>query len=206
MSHREPAVDRVWREAGVESGRVSAVTRSVARLMTLAVVMLFAGCGGGSSTKSAQTVSGSGTSRAVSAKEGEFRTIIPAAYTKAESSVQYWARGPEEDGFVTSVLVARERARKDDINSFARRTVRLMRRAARRVSRLEALSVDGVPAFAVDYIVTGGGTAQGKVLHVRQVMVKHGAWIFLIRDFALLKQYPASLEAQDEVIRNWHWQ
>jgi hypothetical protein len=178
--------------------------------MALAVVMLFAGCGGGSSTKStksAQTVSGSGTSREVSAKEGEFRSIIPAAYENAsETGGQYWARGPEENGFRTSVIVVREHARKDDINSFARRTVRVMRRVAHRVSPLEALSVDGVPALAVDYTATSGGAAQGKEMHVRQVMVKHGAWIFLIRDFALPKQYPASLEALDEVIHNWHWQ
>jgi hypothetical protein len=81
-----------------------------------------------------------------------------------------------------------------------------MRRAARRVSHLEALSADGVPAFAANYIETGGGTAEGEEMHVRQVMVKHGNWIFLIRDLALRGQYPASLEALDEVIRNWHWQ
>jgi hypothetical protein len=174
--------------------------------MTLAMIMLFAGCGSGSSTKSAQTLSVGGTSREVSGKEGEFRTIIPAAYAQSESSVQYWARGPEEDGFVTSLLVAREAVRKGDINAFARRTVRVMRRAARRVSPLQALSVDGVPAFAVDYIETGGGTAQAKEMHVRQVMVKHDNWVSLIRDFALPGQYAASLEALDEVIRNWHWQ
>jgi hypothetical protein len=175
--------------------------------MALAVVMLFAGCGGGSSTKSAQTVSGGGTSGEVSAKEGEFHTVVPTAYENAsESGSQLWVRGPGEGGFQTSVIVVREHARKDDINSFARRTVRLMSRAARRISPLETLTVDGVPALAVSYTETGGGATEGKEIHVRQVMVKHGAWIFLIRDLALPKQYPASLEAQDEVIHNWHWQ
>jgi hypothetical protein len=176
--------------------------------MTLAMVMLFAGCGGGSSNKSAQTlsVSGSGTSREVSAKEGEFRTIIPQAYANTESAGQYWARGPEENGFVTSLLVVRERAGKGGINAYARRTVRAAHRTARRVSHLQALSVDGVRGFAVDYFVAGVGTTLGKEQHVRQVMVQHGPWVFLIRDFALTKQYAASLEALDEVIRNWHWQ
>jgi hypothetical protein len=170
--------------------------------MTLAIVVLVAGCGGGSSKKSAGTlsVSGSGTSREVSAKEGEFRTVVPLAFENASGyPVQYWARGPEEDGVRTSLIVVRERASKGDINTFARHVLRVIRRTA--VAHLQALRVDGVPAFAVDYIATEKPNE-----HVRQVMVKHGNWVFLIRDFALPKHYAASLEAQDEVIRNWHWQ
>jgi hypothetical protein len=169
--------------------------------MTVAMLLLFAGCGGGSSSKSAKTVNSlGGTSREVTAKEGEFHTVIPQAYEHAaEAPVQYWARGPEENGFRTSVIVVREAVRKGDINAYARRIVRAARRAARRISPLQALSVDGVPALAVEYVTEG-------TQRVRQVMVKHGSWVFLIRDFALPKQYPASLEALDEVIRNWHWQ
>jgi hypothetical protein len=170
--------------------------------LAMAMVMLFAGCGGGSSKKSAQTrsVSGSGTSREVSAKEGEFRTIIPLAYENAPGyPIQYYARGPEEQGFRTSVIVVREQAGKRDIKTFARRVLRVIRRTA--VAHLQALTVDGVPAYAVDYL-----GEEKPHEHVREVMVQHGGWVFLIRDFALPKQYAASVEAQDEVIRNWHWQ
>jgi hypothetical protein len=177
--------------------------------MTLAAAVLFAGCGGGSSTKSstksAHTLSVGGGSGEVIAKEGEFRTVIPRAYTDYPSAAQYWARGPEEEGFVTSLIVVREPARQADINTVARRARSIFSHFVRRLSRLEALSVDGQPAFALDYLVTGGGTAKGKVTHVRQVLVRHGKWIYFIRDIALPTQYATSLEALDEVIRKWHW-
>jgi hypothetical protein len=176
--------------------------------MAIAAVMLFAGCGGGSSNKSPHTLSVGGGSRELTAKEGEFRTVIPPAYADHPSAAQYWVRGPEEQGFVTSLIVVRERARNGgaDINTVARRARSLFTHFARRVSHLEALSVDGAPAFALDYLVTAGGTAKGKVTHVRQVLVKHGTWLYFIRDIALPGQYAASLESLDEVIRAWHWQ
>ena len=174
--------------------------------MTLAMVMLFAGCGGGSSSKSAPTLSVGGANGEVIAKEREFRTVIPPAYTNYPNAAQYWARGPEEAGFVTSLVVVREKGRKGDIKTYVRRYLRLIRHAVRRLSHLQALSVDGQPAFAMDWFNTGTGTAQGKEFHVRQVLVKHGPWVFFIRDFALPRQYAASLGALDEVIRHWHWQ
>jgi hypothetical protein len=98
----------------------------------------------------------------VSAKEGEFRTIIPAAYVQSESSVQYWARGPEENGFVTSLLVAREAVRKGDTKTFAPSYG--ARREALRSPDLAPISLERGCCAGVrrDYLTTGGGTVQGK--------------------------------------------
>jgi hypothetical protein len=175
--------------------------------MTITAVMLFVGCGGGSSNKSAHTLSVGAGSGELIAKEGEFRTVIPPAYADYPSAAQYWVRGPQEQGFVTSLIVVRERVPKTvDINILARRVRTILMRVARQVSHLEPLTVDGIPGFGLDYLVTGGGTAKGKVTHIRQVLVKHGRWLYFIRDVALPTQYAASLEALDQVLRAWRWQ
>lgn len=182
------------------------VTRPAATLITVATVMLFVGCGGGSSKRSAGTPVQVGPGPIV-AKEGEFRTVIPRRYTNHPSVAQYWANGPEQNGFATSVIVVREAVSKEvDINTYARRVLRASRPLTHRLSHLQPLHVAAEPAFALDYLVTGTGTVQGVVTHVRQVLVKRGGWVFFIRDIALPAQYAASLGALDEVLRNWRWQ
>jgi hypothetical protein len=182
------------------------VARLSATLTTIAAVILFAGCGGGSSNKRAGTVLRSGPIPVVS-KDGEFRTVIPRGYANHTSVAQYWAEGPAEGGFATALLVVREAVSKEvNLNTFAHRTLRSLRRAARSVSRLEPLSVDGEQAWALDYLVTATGTLQGKETHIRQVFVKHGPYVLFIRDIAFPAQYQASLGALDEVLGNWHWQ
>jgi hypothetical protein len=120
---------------------------------------------------------------------------------------QYWANGAEENGFLTSVIIVREAVSKQvHIGTYARRLLRAIRPLTHSLSHLQPLSVAAEPAFALDYFVTGTGTVQGKLTHVRQVLVKHGPWVFFIRDIALPAQYPASLGALDEVLRNWRWQ
>jgi len=189
-----------------DSGKVSAVARLSATLTTIGAVMLFAGCGGGSSSKRAGTVLQRGPIAVVS-KDGEFRTVIPRGYTNHPSVAQYWAEGPVESGFATLVLVVHERVSKEvNLNTFAHRVLRSARQTARSVSRLEPLSVDGEQALAVDYLVAATGTLKGKETRVRQVYVKHGPWVMIIRDVALPAQYQASLGALEEVLGNWHWQ
>jgi hypothetical protein len=188
-----------------ESGKVWVVTRPTATLITMATVVLCAGCGGGSNKVGANTIVQVGP-RPIVAKDGEFQTMIPRGYAIHPSSAQYWADGPEEAGFITSVLVVREAvSKKLEISTYARRLLRAIRTIARRVSHLKRLSVGAEPAFAFDYFVTGTGTAQGKLTHVRQVLVKHGPWVWFIRDVASPAQYAASLGALDEVLRNWRW-
>jgi hypothetical protein len=181
------------------------VTKPAATLIAMAAVMLSAGCGGGSTNKSTGTKLQAGPVQIV-AKEREFRTVIPRGYTNHPSVAQYWAIGPEEDGFPTSVLVVRQAVSKEvSIGTFAHRALSAIRQSARKVSRLQPISVNGEPGFAVDYLVTATGSLKGKVTHVRQVLVKHGPWVIFIRDIALPAQYEASLGAMDEVLRNWQW-
>jgi len=181
------------------------VTRPAAILITLATLMLVAGCGGGSTKKRAGSVLQVGP-RPIVSKEGEFRTVIPRGYTNYPSVAQYWANGPQEDGFVASVIVIRKGvSREVGISTYVHRLMRFLRPLIRRASHLEPLSVNGEPALAMDYFVTATGSLKGKVTHVRQVFVKHGAWVFFIRDITLPAQYAASLPALDEVLRNWHW-
>jgi hypothetical protein len=172
----------------------------------MATVVLLVGCGGGSSKTGAAAPVQVGPGPIV-AKEGEFRTVIPRGYTPNPSEAQYWAKGPEENGFATSVLVVREAIGKGvRVGTYARKLARAIRPHTHGMSRLQPLSVGAEPAFALDYLVTGTGSVKGVVTHVRQVLVKHGGWVFFIRDIALPTQYAASLGALDEVLRNWQWQ
>src|SRR5262249_16860855 len=121
------------------------------------------------------------------------------------SVAQYWAEGPVENGFPTSVIVVRQPVGKEiGISTYAHRVLRAFGPSARGV-HLEPLSVDGEPGFVLDYFVTGTGSVKGVRTHVRQVLVKHGPWVFFIRNIALPAQYTTSLGAPDEVLSNWPW-
>jgi hypothetical protein len=172
----------------------------------MAALMLSAGCGGGSSKKGASSPVQVGPHPIV-AKEGEFSTVIPRGYANHPSVAQYWAQGPVENGFPgfpTSVIVVRNPVGKEvAISTYAHRLLRAFGRSAGVHAR--PLSVDGEPGFVLDYIVTGTGSVKGVRTHVRQVLVKHGPWVFFIRDIALPAQYAASLGALDEVLSNWRW-
>ena len=183
------------------------MTRPAAISITIATLVLCVGCGGGGSTKKgAGTTVQIGPSPIV-AKDGEFQTVIPRGYENHPSVAQYWAEGPEGDGLRASVIVVRQGvSKKVDISTYAHGLLRAFRPISRGISHLQPLSVDGEPAFALDYLVTGTGTQKGKLTHVRQVLVKRGPWVFFIRDIALPTQYAATLGALDEVLRSWRWQ
>jgi hypothetical protein len=176
-------------------------------LIAIGTVVLCAGCGGGSTKTGAGTTTVQVGPSPIVAKEGEFQTVIPRGYANHPSVAQYWAEGPEGDGLRVSVIVVRQGvSKKVDISSYAHGLLRAFRPISRGISHLQPLRVDGEPAFALDYLVTGTGTQKGTVTHVRQVLVKHGSWVFFIRDIALPTQYAASLGALDEVLRSWRWQ
>jgi hypothetical protein len=199
------SASRFVAELANESGKVSVVTRHAATLITMATVVLCAGCGDGSNKKGASRVTQVGPYPIV-AKEREFQTVIPRGYANRPSVAQYWAVRPVEDGISTNVLVVRFAASKElGLSTFAHRVLGALRRNGRSVAPLQPLSVDGEPALALDYLVTSTGTVRGKVTHVRQVLVKHGPWVFSIRDLAVPAQYPGSVEALEEVLRNWRW-
>ena len=172
-------------------------------------VVVVCACGNtfktGSTKKGTRSVLPAGPTPIVS-KEGEFRTVIPRGYTNNPSAAQYWANGPAEGGFLASVIVVRKGVSTQvGISTYIHRLMRFLRPLIQRPSHLEPLRVSGEPALAMDYFVTATGSLKGKVTHVRQVFVKHGPWVFFIRDIALPAQYAASLPALDEVLVSWHW-
>jgi hypothetical protein len=175
--------------------------------MIVAAVVLFAGCGGGSSKKTVGTHSPgpTGPGPAIAAHRG-FSTVIPAGYVPEESSGEYLATGPRAGGLNTTLFIFRQPPEQEgDINAIARRTMRAARRQRYHLLPLRSLSVDGEPALAVGYVVEPGRTANHSPQHVSLVLVRHGEWVYQIRDFAPLALYPAAAGALEEVIRDWHW-
>lgn len=182
------------------------MTRPAATLITIATVALCAGCGGGSSKKGATTHAPQVGPYPIVAKEGEFQTLIPRGYVNHPAVTQYWADGPTEGRVQTSILVVRQAVgRQVSISTYAREVARAFRPITRRLSRLQPEQVGGEPAFALDYFVTGTGTQKGVVTHNRQLLVKHGAWVFFIRIITSPTQYAESLGALDEVLGHWRW-
>ena len=166
--------------------------------MTLAAVLMFVGCGGGSGKKS---VTAGGVSRVVSARQGAFRTVIPLGYTYSPGAAQYIAFGPQENGIYDSLVVIREPVRLGDINTLVRRELTAIRRQKVHQLSRQRSSVDGEPAIAIDYLAP----AQGKETHLREVFASHGQWVYVIRTSAVTTQYATSLGALEEVINNWRW-
>jgi hypothetical protein len=183
---------------------------SVARLMILAAVVLFAGCGGGSSKKTVGTRSPGaiGPGPAIAAHRG-FSTVIPPGYVPegVGSSGEYLVTGPRGFGLTTTLFIFRQPPQEGDINTLARTTLRAARRDPRaQVLPPRSLSVDGERALAVGYVVKPRSTEKNRLAqHVRLVFVRHGDWVYQIRDFASPALYPAAAGALDEVIRDWHW-
>jgi hypothetical protein len=177
-------------------------------LTTIAALVLFSGCGGGSgnprrSEPRARGLVGLGLSRVVSAKQGAFRTVIPPEFDYNSHEAQYDIEGT--GALVgTAVVVVREPAALGDINFFARQTVHFARRvpSIHRISRTSALSVGGEPALALDYAVrekSGGST-------LRTVFVRHGEFVYLIREYWRHGQRAPALAALEQILSNWQWQ
>jgi hypothetical protein len=181
------------------------VARSVARLTAIAAAVLFAGCGGGSTSKSSSGT-GSVGRPVVSAKSGAFRTVVPLGFTYIRSQAQYQSTGPEEGKGVPTadLVVIREPVAQGDINAVARRTVRAVRHepGARPPSGPLALSVGGQPALAVEYVVRENGEES----HFRQVFVRHGGSVYYIRESWPLRQASAAQSGFEELLSNWQWQ
>ncbi|HYM56272.1 MAG TPA: hypothetical protein VES97_12990 [Solirubrobacteraceae bacterium] len=150
----------------------------------------------------------------MSAKNGDFRTVIPKGYSNGiatavgkTTSVEYVAIGPRVGGFASHVTVFREPASGGDIHAVASRALRQLGQRpsflpkVRGLSSLRALKVDEAPALAVNYLTTGRKSTRHD-----QIFVIHGQWVYEISDVALPARYAASLVALDDVISSWHWQ
>jgi hypothetical protein len=68
-------------------------------------------------------------------------------------------------------------------------------------SSSERTTVAGEPARVVDYL--NGPAAQR--LHLRQVIVEHRGWIYVVTYTASATTYTASLPALAQMLSSWHW-
>jgi hypothetical protein len=188
---------------------VSTMASRAARLMTIAAAAIFAGCGGGSSTKTAITSTAPGglvgSGQLVTAKNGAFSTVVPAAYTYTPTAAQFVTRGPEEGGSAPVIAVIRQPASEGDVATVARETLRAVKRPpkpAQQASALRSSSVAGEVASAFDYVVAG---APGHSQHVIIVLVRHREWVYSVRAASSSTQYQALNRALEEVIGKWRW-
>lgn len=164
-------------------------------------------------TGTASSPAHAGRGEAVSAAHGGFSTIVPRGFTdgltneETAKGVEYRAVGPRVHGFATNVIVYRAASNDVNVAALAKRALaKLSTRPsylprARGISSLHALSVDGEPALAVVYHLSGRKTTDR-----REVFVVHGEWAYEISDNASVAGYVASLGVLDEVLRNWRWQ
>ena len=191
---------------------------TIARLTTIAALVLFTGCGGGSgntghSAPRARGLVGLGLARVVSAKQGAFRTVIPPEFDYNPEQAQYDVEGTGALAG-TAVVVVKEPVRLGDIHFFARQTVHFARRvpSIHRISRPSALIVGGAPALAMNYesrekAVHGrNGGAPAEVSTVRTVFVRHGRFVYLIREAWPAAQRARALAALEPILSNWQWQ
>ena len=164
-------------------------------------------------TASLTTVSAktSSSGRAASTDKG-FVAAIPAGFRNATAPAQslpiktlYLAMGPRASGLTTNINVVRESSEgMTDINAVVHaelRGIRLVLPDARQFSTPESVTVAGEPAQAVDYLY-GSAT---RLLHLRQVIVEHGGWTYVITYTASSTGYQASLPALAQVISSWRW-
>jgi hypothetical protein len=159
-------------------------------------------------TLSAKT---SSSGRAANTDKG-FVAAIPAGFRNATAPAQslpiktlYLAMGPRASGLTTNINVVRESSEgMTDINAVVRaelKGIRLVLPDARQFSTPESVTVAGEPAQAVDYVY-GSAT---RLLHLRQVIVEHGGWTYVITYTASSTGYQASLPALARVISSWRW-
>ena len=164
---------------------------------TIAAVVVFTGCGGGSGKKT-------GT-RVVSAKSRTFRTVVPlGGFTYNASQAQYAVEGNGVRGGILLVVIREPVERVGGIDALARRSLRAARheRGIHQVSGPSALSVGGDPALAMDY--SSREKAGESQLH--QIFVRHGKWVYVIREAWPTVQQAAASGALEEVLSHWQWQ
>lgn len=179
--------------------------RTVARLTTIAAVLVVTGCGAGSGKKSVSGLtSRDGAGQEVTARQGAFRTVVPAGYAYTQSVTQYRVAAPGEGGIYNVVLVVREPVRLGDMNVLSHRTLSAAKRQPHIhvISPLRRVSVDGEPALAVDYVEP----AEGRETHVREVFVNHGGWVYIIQASSTATQFATNSGALEETIAHWRWQ
>jgi hypothetical protein len=141
-----------------------------------------------------------------------FVAAIPAGFRNATASAQggpvnilYLATGPRVHALRTNINVVREPSGGvTDMNAIVRaelKGLRVMLPGTIRISTPEPVTVAGEPARVLDYQY-GPATRR---LHLRQVIVEHAGWIYVITYTASSSGYAASLPALTQMINSWRW-
>jgi len=141
-----------------------------------------------------------------------FVAAIPAGFRNATASAKggpinilYLATGPRVGSLTTNINVVREPSGGlTDMNAIVRaelKGLRVMLPETLRISTPEPMTVAGESARTVDYQY--GPTTRR--LHLRQVIVEHQGWIYVITYTASSTGYSASLPALAQVINSWRW-
>lgn len=204
---------------------------AVALAATAALAL--AGCGSSSSASATTTTSSSSNATApsprkmtsiatskttssssagVTSTDGRFEAAIPTGFRNAVAATQggpintlYLAIGPRTGGFTTNINVVRESAAgRTDINAVVAAELKGIKRVlpqVRRISSPAPLTVAGEPARVVDYLYD----APSPHLRLRQVMLEHQGWIYVVTYTAPATTYTADLPALAKVISSWHW-
>ncbi|HWC86266.1 MAG TPA: DcrB-related protein [Solirubrobacteraceae bacterium] len=200
--------------------KVGGYSRAVVAVCAAALAL--AGCASGVSKPSGTTAkpapatppaSSTATSPAATATTAThsgpgFTTTIPSGFSSHLSAAKnspfnflYFVVGPRR----TNINVVRERTGAiTNMNVIAAAEVRTLKRVFPRAhgfSRLDSLTVDGVPARAIDYL----NGATGKLFHQRQIFAAHNGSTYVITYTAIPSLYAASSQALSQVLRTWHW-
>jgi hypothetical protein len=148
----------------------------------------------------------------VSSSNGSFATALPSGFQDGTRSAQggainvlFLAVGPRIANETININVIREAAAgRTDMGEIAGtelKGIRSLVPQARSFSQVSSLTVGGSPARAVDYL----GIPNGHRLHLRQVFVLHGGWIYTITYTAQPSTYQSHLAALDQVVGSWVW-
>lgn len=152
------------------------------------------------------------TSDGVTSTDRRFVAAIPAGFRNAVAATQgapintlYLALGPRRGGFTTNINVVRESAAgRIDINAVVAAELKGIKRVlpqVRPISSPAPVTVAGEPARVVDYLYD----APTPHLRLRQVMLEHQGWIYVVTYTAPATAYTADLPALAQMISSWHW-
>ena len=148
----------------------------------------------------------------MTSSDGRFVAAIPAGYRNELGTARggpfnflYLAFGRRTGGFTTNINVVREPSDgTTDINTVVQIELKGVKRLlpdVRLTSSPQPATVGGEPAGVIDYL-NNLGTRR---LHVRQVIVEHRGWIYVVTYTAAPRAYTASLTALTQVISSWQW-
>lgn len=135
-----------------------------------------------------------------------FTTVVPPGFMQPlflpdPTDLDYVAVAPSVNGQAPNIAVQMpsNAPAVHDIGAFVRSDLRTStaHNPGLRFSAVRVLKVDGVPARMVDAF-------KGN-LHVRQVILANGGYVYLIEYTAPASAFAPQAGALDDVLRNWRW-